>query len=171
MSAAVSSARTCIAYKPGLMTPSRTPRVPSIGLTSAHECAASINLVSSAVNPTVALLISSSSTRGKNSCKGGSSNRTVTGKPLIALRIDTKSSVCTLRNSSKADASSAGVLAKIMRRTTGKRSGAKNMCSVRHRPIPSAPYSRALVASSSVSAFARTASLPLRISSAHFKMV
>ena len=171
MSAAASNARTCMAYKPGLITPRRTPRVPSIGLTSAHECAASINFDSSAVRPTVAFLISSSSTLGKNSCNGGSSKRTVTGNPLIARSNAAKSSVCTLRNSSNAAASSAGVLAKIMRRTTGKRSGAKNMCSVRHNPIPSAPYSRAFVASSSVSAFARTASLPLRISSAHFKMV
>ena len=45
------------------------------------------------------------------------------------------------------------------------------MCSVRHKPIPSAPYSRALAASSPVSAFARTASLPLRISSAHLRIV
>ena len=171
MSAAASNARTCIAYNPGLITPSRTPRVPSIGLTSAHERAASISLVSSADRPTVAFLISSSSTRGKNSCNGGSSKRTVTGNPLIARSNAAKSSVCTLRNSSNAAVSSAGVLAKIMRRTTGKRSGAKNMCSVRHNPIPSAPYSRALMASSSVSALARTASLPLRTSSAHFKMV
>ena len=82
-----------------------------------------------------------------------------------------KSSFCTWRSSSRAAVSSSGVSAKIMRRTTGKRSGARNMCSVRHKPIPSAPSSRAFFASSPVSALARTASLPLRISSAHFKMV
>ena len=36
------------------------------------------------------------------------------------------------------------------------RSSPKNMCSVRHRPMPSAPSSRARRASSGVSAFART---------------
>src|SRR4029077_10000437 len=40
------------------------------------------------------------------------------------------------------------------------------MCSVRHRPMPSAPNCRALAASGPLSAFARTASLPLRILSA-----
>ena len=48
---------------------------------------------------------------------------------------------------------------------TSMRSVAKNMCSVRHRPMPSAPSSRALAASSGVSALARTRSL--RYLSAH----
>ena len=170
-SAASMSARTCIAYRPGLITPSRTPRVPIIGLNSAQLSAASNNFSSSCVRPTEAFFTSRSSTRGKNSCNGGSSKRTVTGRPDISRKIAAKSSFCTLRSSSRAAVSSSGVSAKIMRRTTGKRSGAKNMCSVRHKPIPSAPSSRAFFASSPVSAFARTASLPLRISSAHFKMI
>ncbi len=78
-----------------------------------------------------------------------------------------KSSRWTTRSSSSASASSAGVSARIMRRTTGRRSSPRNMCSVRHRPIPSAPSLRALAASSPVSALARTASLPLRMTSAH----
>ena len=45
------------------------------------------------------------------------------------------------------------------------------MCSVRHSPMPSAPRSRALLASSPVSALVRTASLPLRTASAHFRIV
>jgi hypothetical protein len=49
------------------------------------------------------------------------------------------------------------------------RSSPKNMCSVRHSPMPSAPNSRALRASSGVSALARTRSV--RSSSAHFRMV
>mmetsp|Transcript_13827 Transcript_13827/g.58124 ORF Transcript_13827/g.58124 Transcript_13827/m.58124 type:complete len:266 (-) Transcript_13827:1074-1871(-) len=45
----------------------------------------------------------------------------------------------------------------IMRRTVRMRSPEpKNMCSVRTRPIPSAPFSRATAASSGVSAFAST---------------
>ena len=170
-SAASMSARTCMAYSPGFITPRRTPRVPNMGLTSAHVLAADNSCASSSLSPTVAALISSSSTRGKNSCSGGSSSRMVTGRPLIARKMATKSCFCTSRNSSSAAVSVAGVSAKIMRRTTGKRSGAKNMCSVRHRPMPSAPNSRAAVASAAVSALARTASLPLRISSAHCKSV
>ena len=46
----------------------------------------------------------------------------------------------------------------IIWRTIGRRSSAMNMCSVRQRPIPSAPNSRAFAASSGVSAFARTRS-------------
>ncbi len=45
MSAAVNNALTCMAYKPGFSTPSRTPRVPSIGFTSDHACAASSKLL------------------------------------------------------------------------------------------------------------------------------
>ena len=48
---------------------------------------------------------------------------------------------------------------------TGRRSSPKNMCSVRQRPMPWAPNSRARRASSGVSAFARTPSR--RASSAH----
>jgi hypothetical protein len=55
--------------------------------------------------------------------------------------------------------------AMIICRTAPMRSGSKNMCSVRHRPMPSAPYLRAVSASSGVSALART--LSWRASSAH----
>ena len=46
----------------------------------------------------------------------------------------------------------------ISARISGWRSAAMNMCSVRQRPIPSAPNSRARAASSGVSALARTRS-------------
>ena len=46
------------------------------------------------------------------------------------------------------------------------RSSAKNMCSVRQRPMPSAPNARAALASRGMSALARTPKLP-RNSSAH----
>ena len=46
--------------------------------------------------------------------------------------------------------------ARIISRTTGMRSASKNMCSVRQRPMPSAPNLRAVSASSGVSALART---------------
>ena len=56
--------------------------------------------------------------------------------------------------------------ARIMACMCGMRSSAKNMCSVRHRPMPSAPNSRATLASRGMSALARTPKLP-RNSSAH----
>ena len=46
------------------------------------------------------------------------------------------------------------------------RSASKNICSVRHKPMPSAPNSRATLVSSIVSAFVRTNIL--RSASAHF---
>ena len=100
----------------------------------------------------------------------------MTGRPSIASRISVKSSCWTLRSSSSASASCSAVLARIIRRTTGRRSGARNMCSVRHSPMPSAPRRRALAASSPVSALARTPSLrrlflPPRTASAHSRMV
>ena len=57
------------------------------------------------------------------------------------------------------------VAARIISRMTGSRSSPKNMCSVRQRPMPWAPNSRARRASSGVSAFARTPRR--RASSAH----
>ena len=44
----------------------------------------------------------------------------------------------------------------IIARIFGWRSAAMNMCSVRQRPMPSAPFSSALTASAGVSALART---------------
>ncbi len=58
-----------------------------------------------------------------------------------------------------------------MRRTIGSRSSPRNMCSVRHSPMPSAPRRRALAASGPLSALARTPSRPRRISSAHARIV
>ena len=47
----------------------------------------------------------------------------------------------------------------IISRNAAILSSSKNMCSVRQRPIPSAPSSRAFFASAGVSAFVRTCSL------------
>ena len=46
--------------------------------------------------------------------------------------------------------------ARIISWTTGSRFSPKNMCSVRQRPMPSAPRPRARIASAGLSAFART---------------
>ena len=55
-----------------------------------------------------------------------------------------------------AASSSSAVSAKIIWRTASTRSSPRNMCSVRHRPMPSAPRARAFADWSGVSAFART---------------
>ena len=47
------------------------------------------------------------------------------------------------------------------------RSPSKNMCSVRHRPIPSAPKSRATLASCGVSALVRTVIRRTAVGPAH----
>ena len=67
---------------------------------------------------------------------------------------------------SRASASSSSVSARIIARTSGRRSGLRNMCSVRHNPIPIAPADLAVRASSAVSAFALTTNEPAAISSA-----
>ncbi len=78
-----------------------------------------------------------------------------------------KSARWATRSSSSAASSAAGSSARIMRRTMGSRSSARNMCSVRHRPMPSAPMRRPLAASGPLSALARTWRWPSRMSSAH----
>ena len=112
--AAASSALTCMAYRPGLTTPRRTPRVPIIGLCSAQSSAALSSWSSRADRPVVACLIRSSSTDGRNSCSGGSSSRIVTGRPSIASRISSKSICCTRPSSAIDAASSATVSARII---------------------------------------------------------
>ena len=80
----------------------------------------------------------------------------VTGSPAMASKIPSKSLCWWGRSRSSAERRSSSLDAMIISRTTGSRSSAMNMCSVRQRPIPSAPNSRALAASSGVSAFVRT---------------
>ncbi|OIQ65309.1 hypothetical protein GALL_531340 [mine drainage metagenome] len=105
-----------------------------------------------------AISISSWAAVGKNSCIGGSSSRTVTGKPFMALKMSLKSARWIGSKRSSADWRSSGVSARIISCTIGKRSVALNMRSVRHRPIPMAPNSRARAASPGVSALPMTLS-------------
>ena len=79
--------------------PRRTPRRPSIGFAScirltAAKIAASRAGTSSPIASRVAMWAESSARGGKNSCNGGSSNRTVTGNPDIAIMMPTKSARC-----------------------------------------------------------------------------
>src|SRR5450759_1198889 len=106
---------------------------------------------------------------GRNSCSGGSSRRTVTGRPFIAVKISSKSACCIGRIFARAATRSSSFSARIISRTAGRRSATMNMCSVRARPMPSAPSSRAFEASSKFSALARTPSV--RTSSAHLPTV
>ncbi len=94
----------------------------------------------------------------------------MTGSPSMASRISSKSSRCSSSRAASAASSSSGVSARIMRWASGSLSP-RNMCSVRHSPIPSAPYSRARAASGPLSALARTPMRPRRMSSAHPRMV
>ena len=94
---------------------------------------------------------------GRNSCSGGSISRIVTGSPSIASRIPRKSSRC----SGSSSASAASCRPRPRRRSGSPRAARRsprNMCSVRHSPMPSAPNRRARAASSGVSALARTCS-------------
>ena len=101
----------------------------------------------------------SSSPCGRNSCSGGSSRRMVTGRPAMISNSSTKSARCigsSLASAARRDFSSS---ARIISRTAWMRSSSKNMCSVRHSPMPSAPKRTAALASAGVSALARTPSL------------
>ena len=86
----------------------------------------------------------------RNSCSGGSSRRIVTGRPAIASNRPSKSSCWSGSSSASASRRSSSSSAMIIARIFGWRSSAMNMCSVRHRPMPSAPSSRAFFAPSRV---------------------
>ena len=74
---------------------------------------------------------------GRNSCSGGSSRRIVTGRPFIARNRPSKSSRWKGSSLASAFSRSSRVSARIISRISSMWS--KNMCSVRHRPMPSAP--------------------------------
>ena len=82
----------------------------------------------------------------------------MTGRPVIASKMPSKSACWNGRSRSSAARRPASVSARIISCITGSRSSPKNMCSVRQRPMPCAPNSRARAASGGVSAFARTRS-------------
>ena len=71
-------------------------------------------------------------------------------------KISMKSWRCMGRSLAKAALRASSLSARIISRTARMRLDSKNMCSVRHRPMPSAPKSRAVRASSGVSALALT---------------
>src|ERR1035438_10007828 len=108
-----------------------------------------------------------SSRLGRNSCSGGSIVRMTTGRPSMASNRPTKSLRCMGSSLARALRRAFSSRARIMACMCSMRSSAKNMCSVRQRPMPSAPNLRAALASRGISALARTPNLP-RNSSDHF---
>ena len=82
----------------------------------------------------------------------------------MAVKMPSKSSRCMGLSLARAWRRPASSSARIISRTATMRSASKNMCSVRHRPMPSAPNLRATSESCGVSALVRTASR--RLSSA-----
>ncbi|SCV62576.1 hypothetical protein ANAPH2_01085 [Anaplasma phagocytophilum] len=94
---------------------------------------------------------------GKNSCNGGSSSLMVICFLFcMSLNIARKSSFCTTSIFLRARSRSCLLLARIISRTIVILLSEKNMCSVLHSPIPSAPKRLAVPISSTVSAFAIT---------------
>ena len=110
--------------------------------------------------------IISSSKVGKNSCSGGSKYLTVIGRFFNSLYIALKSPFWNGINSSKAFVLSSTVSDRIIFLILGILSSSKNICSVLHNPIPSAPSSIALAVSLGLSALVLTPSV--LYSSAHF---
>ena len=134
--------------------PRRQPRRPSIGLDSASASARALTAAGS-IPICFARMPRAFSSCGRNSWSGGSSRRTVIGLPASAAKIPSKSCCCMGRSLARAVARLSWSSARIIWRTQGMRSSAKNMCSVRQRPIPSAPSAAATRASRGVSALAR----------------
>ena len=93
---------------------------------------------------------------GKNSCNGGSNNLIVTGKPLIIEKISLKSFFWNGKILFNASHRSSLDLDNIICLTYKILSSSKNICSVLHKPIPSAPNSLATFVSRGVSAFVLT---------------
>lgn len=149
--AASAIARPCIRNRPGIWMPRRTPRSPSIGFCSwrrrtwvSRVAARSSTSPRSSARATSTLR---SVRSGRNSCSGGSRSRMVTGRPSIASRISVKSWRCSGRSAASASSTPASSSATISFSTSSRRSP-RNMCSVRHRPMPWAPKRRARAASS-----------------------
>ena len=79
----------------------------------------------------------------------------VTGSDSMDLKRPAKSARCMGSSFLRAARRSFSLSARIMARMCSMRSSAKNMCSVRQRPMPSAPNRRACLASRGMSALAR----------------
>ncbi len=162
--AAVIIASVCISAISGYVTASLHPRCPSIGLNS-FRLSASATSTSYGTPLDSASCCMSSLVLGRNSCSGGSSNLTVIGLSPTARYISLKSPFWKGNSLARATRLDFSSFAMIISRIAGILSSLKNMCSVRQRPTPSAPNTRACFRSLGVSALVLT--FIVRISSAH----
>ncbi len=89
----------------------------------------------------------------------------VTWRSPMTRKMPAKSSRCIGRSLASAASRASRLSARIISRTLMMRSPSKNMCSVRQRPMPSAPKAMALALWSGWSALVRTPSV--RALSAH----
>ena len=148
--------------------PNRTPRMPNMGLYSPIDSTRCVTVDRGKSNASARFSKPARSV-GKNSCKGGSNRRMHTGNPRMIRNNSMKSARCIGNKRSKTERRSCAASAKIISRITVNRSTSKNMCSVRHSPMPCASKLRAVCASRGVSAFARTRIS--QFSAAHFMKV
>ena len=130
-------ALACISYISGTVTPTRTPRIPSMGLYSAKVSILLTTRESGKSRASAKSCIPSRSF-GKNSCRGGSKSLIQTGSPFIKVKSSRKSDLCIGSNLSNTALRSSLSSAKIISRIKVRRSDSKNMCSVRQSPIPCA---------------------------------
>ena len=132
--------------------PSRHPLWPNMGFSSCN----SATLFFISLIPEFKALATASmslSVLGRNSCSGGSKSLTVTGRPFMILNISLKSFFWKGSNLSSAVFLSSKSFDKIICLTERILSSSKNICSVLHKPIPSAPNFLAILVSWGVSAF------------------
>ena len=159
--AASAIARTCMANRPGMTRPSRTPRRPSIGFCSCirlHGGQQRAVVVRRPARASArATLTASSSRAGRNSCSGGSM-QPHGHRQAVHRREDARRSRPAAAAAARPapPARSSSVVRPGSAARPARRRSPRNMCSVRHRPMPSAPNRRARAASSAVSALART---------------
>ena len=126
--------------------PSRQPRMAEhrVGLVQLGD-ARGARLSRLDAEPPAATSRSSSSSCGRNSCSGGSSRRIVTGRPSMISKMPDE--VVALHRQELGQRRAAGPRRRrpgSSRASATMRSGSKNMCSVRQRPMPSAPKLRAV---------------------------
>ena len=122
---------------PGRCSPSRQPRVPSIGFASLQRADARAHaLVASPPRAAAGTRAAAGRAGGSSPAGRPSPRRSPRSRPAGAAAAGRARRGARPRPS-----------ARIISCTTGSRSSPKNMCSVRQRPMPSAPNSRALAAS------------------------
>ena len=171
-------ARTCISRISGYVMHRRQPRCPSIGFDSC-SCSTRRATTSTPMPSSLASSACLAFSCGTNSCSGGSINRIVTGRPSIAWKMPTKSRRWNGSSLSSALTRASLSFARIISWMPSCRSwlfsgcskSVKNMCSVRQRPMPSAPNSMAFRASCGVSALVRTFSVRMLVGPLHDREV